>query len=764
MTAGIDYGTTPDQTAATGGRGVRYVPGLDGLRALSLMAILVFHGGFGWAKGGFLGVSVFFTLSGFLVTSVLLADRDRHGLIRIRAFYARRARRLMPAVVALLALVAVLLGLHALGITPGLRGDAIASALWFANWRFVLSGDSYGAVFGSPSPFQHMWSLAVEEQFYLLLPLTMLVLLRRGKASRWPLATFIAAAIAGSTLLCAWLYVPTSTGRAYFGTDTRMAEPLVGVLLALLLMGPGGFRQLPAWARRLLTTVSVAAMAGLVFFVARFGEYDPRLYRGGFLLTALLAAVVIAGVTQRQSIVARALSAPPLVAIGRVSYGAYLYHWPLFLWLTPERTHLDQPTLFGLRCLVTMVVASASYTFLEQPILNGKRLTGKSRGRLALGAWANGTVVALAATVAITQAGTAGVLADDSSSTDMSSAPPLPSVVSAAPAHAAHVGARPSAAARAAQRRAAARVTPGSGIGSASPSAAANAAASEPAPAPVPSASGPVLRVAVVGDSMAMGLGKALITWAQQRSGVVVYNLSGNGCPLAYGGTERFPDGFERDVSDCNWWDDPSSNRTIDMQKFQPDVVVIQDGGNEMVDRKLPSWPAYEGPGDGLFDNWLLGMYRKAFSTFTANSASSARLLQLNAICGNWSQNPHWGNAGNPASRVSSLNFDYSTISSSNYSLHDYNSIVCPNGQFTNTIYGVNKARPDGYHLSPDAALAVVNNWLGPLILANAPPTSSTGSDSTGTGTGGSGQGGNGIGAADQFGATTPAKVRAMTA
>ena len=165
-------------------RGFGYVPALDGLRALSLAAILLFHSRLPWAAGGFLGVTVFFTLSGFLITSLLLTERARTGSIDLRAFWVRRARRLAPAVLVLLALVAALVGTGRLASSASLTGDAAATAGWVANWRFVLSGQSYADLFSQPTPFQHMWSLAVEEQFYLLFPGLLLLLLGRHDGMR----------------------------------------------------------------------------------------------------------------------------------------------------------------------------------------------------------------------------------------------------------------------------------------------------------------------------------------------------------------------------------------------------------------------------------------------------------------------------------------------------------------------------------------------------------------------------------------------------
>src|SRR5687768_13320332 len=206
---------------------------LDGLRGVAVAGVVLFHAGFGWAEGGFLGVSTFFTLSGFLITSLLLAERAATGRIALGAFWARRARRLLPAALATLLAVAALASWLA---TPeqlaSLRGDVLAALFYGANWRFILDGQSYGDLFAAPSPILHFWSLAIEEQLYVLFPL-LVVLVGRGRRR---LGTALVALVAGSVALTWLVYSPGgSTSAAYYGTFTRAGELLVGALLALVL-------------------------------------------------------------------------------------------------------------------------------------------------------------------------------------------------------------------------------------------------------------------------------------------------------------------------------------------------------------------------------------------------------------------------------------------------------------------------------------------------------------------------------------------------
>ncbi|MEA3018480.1 MAG: hypothetical protein QOI47_4, partial [Actinomycetota bacterium] len=342
-------------------------PALDGLRGLAVAGVVAFHAGFGWARGGFLGVSTFFTLSGFLITSLLVTERNRSGRIDLPAFWSRRARRLLPASLATLFAVSVLAGSLA---TPeqlhGLRLDVLAALGYSANWRFILSGQSYGSLFAAPSPILHFWSLAIEEQLYVVFPLLVVFVARR-----W-LAPVLGALVAGSVALGFVLYHPGgSTSAAYYGTGVRAGELLVGALLALLVAS----RRDPA--RPFGTTAAgvggVTALAVLFVAWSTMRQDATVLYRGGFVVHALVTSVVIAACLVPGP-VRSALSLAPLRALGRISYGVYLYHWPVFVWLTPERAHVDGGALVLAQLGVTLAIAVASYRFLEQPIRRGRRV------------------------------------------------------------------------------------------------------------------------------------------------------------------------------------------------------------------------------------------------------------------------------------------------------------------------------------------------------------------------------------------------------
>jgi peptidoglycan/LPS O-acetylase OafA/YrhL len=343
--------------------GLTYQPALDGLRGLAVLAVLFFHAGH--LRGGFLGVDLFFTVSGYLITSLLLDEHDRAGRIDLAAFWARRARRLLPALYVLIAVVVVV---YAVWGQPGgaeaLRDDGLAAVFYVANWHTIATG-GYWDLFSAPSPFEHLWSLAIEEQFYLLWPIVAMLVVRKARRAPVALATVAAAGALVSTGLMAF-FARSDLERAYLGTDTRVSSILVGAVAAVVLRQPG--RRLAG--SPVIPTVAWAAIVWLgITWATIEGSTTTALYRGGFLLHALAVAVVIVDVTLRPAgVLARLLSWRPVVAVGLVSYSLYLWHWPVFVWLTPERTGTSGWSLTGLRFVVAGVLAAASYLLVEHPI------------------------------------------------------------------------------------------------------------------------------------------------------------------------------------------------------------------------------------------------------------------------------------------------------------------------------------------------------------------------------------------------------------
>ena len=383
-------------------------PALDGIRMVAVVSVLLYHGLVGWSRGGFLGVDVFFVLSGYLITTLLVDEWQRWGSIDLVAFYRRRARRLLPALVLVVVAVAVWAWRVAEPTRLGsIRGDGIASLLYVANWRFVIVKTSYFDQYSDPSPFRHMWSLAIEEQYYVLFPLVVMGLLALSRRRRWLLPAVLAVVAAASAVEMAVLFDPTTDpSRVYFGTDTRIHELMIGSLLAVLMVRA---RELPGVLARLARLAPYAAVAALLLLLAAFNRLTDQsafLYRGGFALVCVVTAVLVASVELAPTgPVGRVLSLGPVVWIGKVSYGLYLWHWPIFVAISPQHfPALHDTSLLLTRLGVTVVVATASYYLVEHPIRSGAlrrlpRHAGRAVAAVALPLALVATLVATAAAV-----------------------------------------------------------------------------------------------------------------------------------------------------------------------------------------------------------------------------------------------------------------------------------------------------------------------------------------------------------------------------
>jgi peptidoglycan/LPS O-acetylase OafA/YrhL/CubicO group peptidase (beta-lactamase class C family) len=344
-----------------------YLAGLDGLRALAVVAVLLYHAGY-QLVGGYLGVESFFVLSGFLITTLLVADQQRHGRIRLGVFWLRRARRLLPAL--LLVLVGTLLLCAALlpGELRPLGADTLAALLYVMNWKLIVAQQSYFDALSRPSLLQHLWSLAIEEQFYLLWPLACAAGMRLLRPAGFLVA--VLAAAVGSTLLMVALYqTGADLSRIYYGTDTRASALLIGSALALVWTHE---RRQVLNRRRdaILEGAGALALALLLVAYALLHEQHPLLYLGGFQIVTLATAAVIAATTAPGArLLPALLEARPLRWIGRRSYSLYLWHWPIFLLIAPEvvgpwsRWSADL-----IRIGLTVLLASVSYRFVEQPV------------------------------------------------------------------------------------------------------------------------------------------------------------------------------------------------------------------------------------------------------------------------------------------------------------------------------------------------------------------------------------------------------------
>jgi peptidoglycan/LPS O-acetylase OafA/YrhL len=394
------------------------VAGLDGLRAIAVTAVILFHLTPGAAVGGYLGVDIFFVVSGFLITSLLLRERADSGRVRLRAFWLRRARRLLPALVVLILVCCSAAALIGGDVLVGLGRQVLGAATFSSNWMLLASGSSY---FGGSLPelFRNLWSLAVEEQFYLLWPLLFtLVLFRMPRPLRIALVALFAAA---SALAMAWLWTPADATRVYYGTDTHAFGLAIGAVLALL--ATSWPRHPLEWPRAIRAVLGIAGplalLALLVLAVAMPGDISVA-FRGGLLGVSVLTALVIAALRVPGTPLASLLEVRALRWVGTRSYGLYLWHWPVFVLVGSALPGWPRDggsgwALGGIALVATVAAAAVSYRFLEQPI---RRLGFREAGRRAAAGWRATAPRAIATVAAVlllvsTGAGTVGALVSD---------------------------------------------------------------------------------------------------------------------------------------------------------------------------------------------------------------------------------------------------------------------------------------------------------------------------------------------------------------
>ena len=381
-------------SSEAGPRSAGHLTGLDGLRAIAVLAVVVYHAGLGGLPGGFLGVEVFFVISGFLITAILLAEHRATGRIDSVGFWLRRARRLLPALFFLLAVVLAV----AVAVVPDevarLRVDAVAAVAYVTNWHLIAGDQSYFETIGRPSLFVHLWSLAIEEQFYLFWPILLGLALLAGR--RTALALTLVGAAASAVWMAVQFDAATDPSRIYYGTDTRLTGLLLGAGLAFVWVPP--VPSLPSLRpglsrrqrRRLLARtasigrwgstrlgwaldgVAIVALVGMGAFFAVATAFDPWLYQGGLAVLAALTTAVIAAVVHPRAHVGRLLDVAPLRWVGTRSYSIYLWHWPIFALTRPGLdVPLDGSATLVLRLLLTAVASEISYRYVEMPIRSG---------------------------------------------------------------------------------------------------------------------------------------------------------------------------------------------------------------------------------------------------------------------------------------------------------------------------------------------------------------------------------------------------------
>ena len=395
VTSPIDRPDTGERSLSS----VGYLAGLDGVRALAVIAVMVYHADSSWLPGGFLGVEIFFVLSGYLITLLLMAETERAGRIDIAAFWVRRARRLLPALFALLAGLAIWMTLFESSSLGRTRGDVVGGLLYVSNWYQIWVGQGYAAV-GDFAPLRHLWSLAVEEQFYLVWPIVMAVVLRSGtRRLARPALVLVGLAVA-ITVFVAIAHHPGRIGECavtpeaywqigerclakadtlYLSTITRSTGLLLGAAFAMV-WRPAAIMRGPLRHRpRRLDVIAALGLAVLV--VATFRVHflrgddtaegvvaDGALFRGGFLITALATLAVIAAVTHRRTVIGRLLGIRPLLWVGTRSYGLYLYHWPIYQVLRQVAGTSLGLGRFVIAMVLTAAVTEASYRLIEMPV------------------------------------------------------------------------------------------------------------------------------------------------------------------------------------------------------------------------------------------------------------------------------------------------------------------------------------------------------------------------------------------------------------
>lgn len=771
-----------------------YIGALDGIRGVFVvLGPLLYHarpervrGGPDILPGGILSLDLFFVLSSFLIVSIALREWDATGRIDLIAYAGRRARRLFPALAVAVGLLTLyLVGAGDPGIVPRWTGAVVSALTYSANWYEIAVGASYFERFDSPSPLEHVWSFAIEEQFYVFAPLFVIAGLtwfgRRGR--RVLLLTALAAAAASAAWM-AFLHTPgQDPSRVYFGTDTRAQALFVGIALALAarMYGPPRTDR----GRRALVAAAYPALALHLWMIATVSERDEWMFeRGGFLLVAVASAVVIYGMAQparptglrgsgpepgRATWLGRLGPSPlhrffelaPVRYTGRISYGLYLYHWPIYLLVTPERIGAltgdgYRPSGYQLLAVhlgLTFAAAAASYHFIERPIVERRwpillRPLTPAGGALAAAAAVIAVLAGLLAANATrpprieqvfvpladaeaagldpsSQAAAAPTPADPETSAQLASDPTAtssgPAATDSDPTGSgpAATESRPaeseSGPADAAGLEASAPEAADPGPDPAGPDPGAQAGGSTPDPA---GERGP-LRVLIVGDSVSAQIGWALHDWGEQNPGrIITYNESHIGCGIVRFGRGRMTGQQPGPIGEmCNRWAVPVSTTEVvrsevvswptALDLFRPDAVVAHVSPWDAIDRIVPGvvddWSSV---GDPAYDDYVRREYRAAGELLTSTGA----VLY-------WLQTPLLDRADVPedhAARIAGLN---RLAAEASAALADRDIVLVDYPAFIGEVGGrLDRARRgDGVHLS-DQGYDDVAPWLMDII------------------------------------------------
>ena len=353
----------------------KYLPSIDSLRALAVLAVIIYHVDVNYLPGGFLGVDLFFVLSGYLISSLIIKEYRKTGSLNLYNFYIRRARRLLPAVYFMITIGLVVMVLFNEVLLRKSHLDAIFGYIYSSNWWYIFHKLDYFDSFGAQSPFKHLWSLAIEEQFYMIFPLLFLLINRKKKSKdgTYKLNKNFLYVVLGLILVSLiahiLLFDINNISRIYFGTDTRAFSLLVGVVGAILYPMEKLHAKVTPQQNIMYSVISLVSIATLITVMIYTSEYNTWLYRGGFLLVAIIGLIVIISSGKQHTLMSRLLSFKPVVFIGKISYSLYLWHFPILVLTTPV-SEIGNPNIIFviLRIILTFALATASYVFVETPI------------------------------------------------------------------------------------------------------------------------------------------------------------------------------------------------------------------------------------------------------------------------------------------------------------------------------------------------------------------------------------------------------------
>ena len=357
-------------------RGIQYIPAIDGLRALAVIAVMLYHLGFTWIPGGFLGVDLFFVISGYVITRLLLDSIEQSGGLDLRGFYLARARRLLPALIFTMSTTTIAIGIWAPDTIKRLLTDMPFALTGTMNWWLVARHQDYFESIGRPPLLQHTWSLAVEAQFYLLWPLILYFILKRLGKRRIPIAALVIAAASGVALLLVSFSLDASNAskvsHVYFGTDTHSIGLFLGAALAVSWIPQNFTTQVSKKAQDFIDGIGVFGFIGIIATFLLIDETKPTLYKIAFPLAGLFGASIIMSVVHPASRFAPILQNPIFVWIGQRSYAMYLWHWIIFQVTRPSVDLAGQMwALYALRILIVFALADISLRYVEQPIRRG---------------------------------------------------------------------------------------------------------------------------------------------------------------------------------------------------------------------------------------------------------------------------------------------------------------------------------------------------------------------------------------------------------